>query len=174
MRPRLFAATLAGAAVLLIARPGVAGQSDSAAGATLGEDIRAIKRDVLLLVSTGLSELHLWRAAAAVSRSLVAAADDPFDACVAQAAVVWQTTQTLRYGTPVWSEWKTLRRLAEELERDKDATPADRVVCREAFRRVTGHFIDVETMGTSCGRISWVRYVPLLAVFAAYEAAAAR
>jgi hypothetical protein len=160
MRARSFVATVAGIAALLVgARSSVAGEGpapSTAEGASLRNDIQRVRRAGLLLVSVGLSRLRLWTEAAAVSRELLAEADDPFDACIAQAAIVWQTSGAfVRGGTS--AEWEKLRRMVSEIESTAGASNSDVEMCRAVYRRVTGHLIYMDSAAFHCGSNSMLK-----------------
>jgi hypothetical protein len=159
-----------GIAVLLVARPSAAGQAAAVSvdRGSLGEDVRAVRQDLLFLVSAGLSRLGYWIPARAVSRHIVATADNSFDACLAQAGVTWQAS-----GETAISEWNKLDRLVKEVELDPDSSAAEIATCRDVYRRVTGDLI-VRAMSVSyCGPTSAVqrRLEKVRPVFAAYVAA---
>jgi len=174
MRVRSYAATLVGTAALLLARPSMAGQEGATAatpGASLMNDVQRVTWTGLLLASVGLERLGLRSEAAAVSRHLRVAAEDPLDACIAQAGVLWQTAgRSLDQST--FAEVARLRRMASDIGKSTDVSAADVEVCRAVYRRVTGELIYREQLASHCGPYAVVRAEneKLLALYREYWA----
>jgi hypothetical protein len=174
MPARSFAVAAAGIAALLFARPSAADQAGTggAGQSLLADDLHAARRDLLLLVSAGLSRLGVWTPATAVSRELLADADDAFEACVAQAGVTWQTAHGSSEEA-AFSEWNTLDRLVKEVAAQADASPGDGNTCRDLYRRVTGDLVYRALSGSHCGptSVEMRRLEKVRTLFAAYLAA---
>jgi hypothetical protein len=148
MRTRQYLAGMAVVTALLAVRPGSANAATDLAlvrrlEARIGDTLRAVGRDLLVLTSAGYVRAGMWKEATVVSRVLVSMAGDASQACVAQAAVAWQASEVSYVGGVAFSEWGNLRRLVEDVERDEDASSADRRMCEDAYRRVTGHLVVV-------------------------------
>lgn len=178
MRARSIAAIIVGMAALLVVRPSVASQGRvvvTADHASLADDIRAVNHVALRLASVGLSRLGMWNEAAAVSRQLLAAAADPVDACIAQAAVTWQSSQAL-LGETAFSEWEKLRGMVNDIDRTSGASASEVDVCRAIYRRVTGHLIYLDQSACHNARRSVLtrQRKRLLGLYEAYWAVQAR
>jgi hypothetical protein len=165
---RFTAATLV-ASALLLARPGISrAEAQSRGPTTLADDLGALKRDLLLLLSAGLDRLRMWKEASVVSRHLVATTDDTFEACVAQAAVVWQLTETSPGVDAAYSEWEKLRAIVDRNGADHDSTKAERETCRASYRRVSGNLIYRGMLTSDLGRPSMEK---IRVVSSAYQVA---
>jgi hypothetical protein len=174
MRVRSYAAILVGTAALTVARPSMAGQdraTTTTTGASLMSDVQRVTWTGLLLASIGLERLGWRHEAAAVSRHLVVTADDPVDACIAQAGVVWQTAESSLAPT-TFTEAARLRRMVSDVGGAADASAADVEVCRSLYRRVMGELIFQEQRAFHCGPYAVVRAEneKLLALYRAYWA----
>ena len=173
MRAGSFSAMAVGIATLFMVHSAAAGQAASATveRESLDGHVRAARRGVLLLASAGLSRLGMWLPARAVSRELVAAADSTFDRCVAQAAVAWQTGEVSEeMGI---AEWAKLERLAKDIEFDEEVSEGEKAMCRQTYRRVTGHIVWQTLSGSHCGpySVERLRLEKVRVLFAAYQAA---
>ena len=168
MRLRTSAALMVTGFLLLLARPGLAGQEPTARErSTLSDDIGALKRDFLLLLSVGLERAGMRKGASVVSRHLVATAEDPFETCMAQAAFVWQTADAGPFPDLTLKELEKLRGTVSRVGADDRFTPEEKEACRSGYRRVTGDLIYEGMRTTDLGRASLER---IRAVFAAYLA----
>ena len=166
MRLRTLTATLLTGGLLLIARPGLAGQEAAEAPlSTLIDDVAVLERAFLLMVSMGLGRAGLWEEASVVSQHVVERADDPFESCMAQAVVVWQRTNAGPYLDATFKEWEKLRSTVDRLDADPRSTSEEKTACRAGYRRVTGNFIDRGMLTSDLGRAS---YEKIRVAFAAY------
>ena len=166
MRLRTCTAILLTGVLLLLARPGMAGQEVAGReSSTLRDDVGALERDFLLLLSMGLGRAGMWKEASVVSKHLVDTADDPLEACVAQAAVVWQMTEEGPYLDATYKEWEKLGGTVNRIGTDACFTPEEKAACRLSYRRVSGNLIEEGMRTTDLGRAS---YEKIRVVFAAY------
>jgi hypothetical protein len=170
MRLRTRTAILLTAFLLFMAPLGMAGQEIAGhESSTLRDDVGALKRGLLLLLSMSLGRAGSWKEASVVSKHLVDTADDPFEACVAQAAVVWQMTEEGPYFDATYKEWEKLGGTVNRVGADGRFTPEEKAACRLSYRRVTGNLIDGGMRTTDLGRAS---YEKIRVVFVAYLGAA--
>jgi hypothetical protein len=171
MRVGSVAATTIGVAALLVARPSGAGQAPAVSvdRGSLAEDVRAVNRDLWFVASAGLRRLGYSIPARAISRHIVATADNSFDACLGQAGVIWQTDSE----EAAMSEWNKLDHLVKEVELDRDSSSTDIATCRDVYRRVTGDLILRALSGCHNSPVSVEKHrlERVRAVFSAYLAA---
>jgi hypothetical protein len=128
------------------------------------DDVTAIERDLLLLASVGLDRLGMWKPASVVSMYLVDTTDDAVELCVAEAAVVWQTTHASVLDT-TFREWEKLRDLAEQVGGDERFTAEEKGMCRVSYLRVSSNFVITGMMTSDLGRASLEK---VRVVFASY------
>ena len=170
MRLRILAAILLTGVLLLLARPGMAGQETAEQErSTLIDDVGALKRALLVLLSMGLGRAGMWEEASVISQHLVDTADDPLESCLAQAAVVWQMTEAGPYLDATYNEWEKLRGTVDRIGADTRFTPEEAAACRAGYRRVTGNLIYGGMLTSDLGRASLEK---IRVVFAAYFGAA--
>jgi hypothetical protein len=164
----MLTAIMLASSMALLARPGMAGQEAIAPRpSTLSDDLGALKRDVLLLLSVGFARTRMWSEARVVSQHLVDTADDPVDTCVAESALVWQTARedAEPYSDATLKEWRKLRDTVNRVGADRSVTPEEQDVCRSSYRRVTGSLIYEGLRTTDLGRAS---YEKIRVMFVAY------
>jgi hypothetical protein len=129
--------------LLVVAPPVMAGQDAAPQErSTLRDNAGALKRDFLLLLSMGLGRVGMWKEASVVSQYLVETADDPFEICVAQAAMVWQMAKAGFYFDATYGEWEKLDRTVTQFGADGRFTAVEKAACRSSYRRVTGDLIE--------------------------------